>query len=95
MKRASTNRQADELRPEYDLSKLKGGVRGKYYQKAAAGTNLVLIEPDLADVFPDTESVNRALRLLADAAQAAAGPTRRARHAPNKRLKRAAGKPAA
>ena len=95
MKRASTNRQADELRPEYDLSKLKGGVRGKYYQKAAAGTNLVLIEPDLADVFPDTESVNRALRLLADAAQAAAGPTRRARRAPNKRLKRAAGKPAA
>jgi len=95
MKRASTNRPADELRPEYDLSKLKGGVRGKYYQKAAAGTNLVLIEPDLADVFPDTESVNRALRLLADTAQAAAGPTRRARRAPNKRLKRAAGKPAA
>jgi len=95
MKRASTNRQADELRPEYDLSKLKGGVRGKYYQKAAAGTNLVLIEPDLADVFPDTESVNRALRLLADTAQVAAGPTRRARRAPNKRLKRAAGKPAA
>lgn len=95
MKRASTNRQADELRPEYDLSKLKGGVRGKYYQKAAAGTNLVLIEPDLADVFPDTESVNRALRLLADTAEAAAGPTRRARRAPNKGLKRAAGKPAA
>jgi len=95
MKRASTNRQADELRPEYDLSKLKGGVRGKYYQKAAAGTNLVLIEPDLADVFPDTESVNRALRLLADTAEAVAGPTRRERRAPNTRLKRAAGKPAA
>lgn len=95
MKRASTNRQADELRPEYDLSKLKGGVRGKYYQKAAAGTNLVLIEPDLADVFPDTESVNRALRLLADTAEAVAGPTRRERRAPNKRHKRAAGKPAA
>ena len=95
MKRASTNRQAGELRPEYDLSKLKGGVRGKYYQKAAAGTNLVLIEPDLADVFPDTESVNRALRLLADTAEVAAGPTRRARRARNKRLKRAAGKPAA
>ena len=95
MKKASTNKRTDDLRPEYDLSKLKGGVRGKYYQKAAAGTNLVLIEPDLADVFPDTESVNRALRLLADTAQAAAGPTRRARRAPNKRLKRAAGKPAA
>jgi len=92
MKRASANRQADELRPEYDLSKLKGGVRGKYYQQALAGTNLVLIEPDLADVFPDTESVNRALRLLADTAEAVAGPARRVHRAPNKRLKRTTGK---
>ena len=90
MKKAHTNKQADELRPEYDLSKLKGGVRGKYYERARAGTNLVLIEPDLANVFPDTESVNRALRLLADTAEAAAGPTRRERRAPNKRLKRTA-----
>lgn len=94
MKRAPTNK-VDELRPEYDLSKLKGGVRGKYYEQARAGTNLVLIEPDLANVFPDTESVNRALRLLADTAEAAAGPTRRTRRAPNKRLKRTTGKPAA
>lgn len=85
MKRALANRAADELRPEYDLSKLKGGIRGKYYRQALAGTNLVLIEPDLANVFPDTESVNRALRLLVDTAEAAAGPTRRA---PNKRFKR-------
>ena len=90
MKKAHTNKQADELRPEYDLSKLKGGVRGKYYERARTGTNLVLTEPDLADVFPDTESVNRALRLLADTAEAAAGPTRRVRRAPNKRLKRTA-----
>jgi hypothetical protein len=94
MKKAPINK-VDELRPEYDLSKLKGGVRGKYYEQARAGTNLVLIEPDLANVFPDTESVNRALRLLADTAEAAAGPTRRARRAPNKRLKRTTGKPAA
>jgi hypothetical protein len=94
MKKAPTNK-VDDLRPEYDLSKLKGGVRGKYYEQARAGTNLVLIEPDLANVFPDTESVNRALRLLADTAEAAAGPTRRARRAPNKRLKRTTGKPAA
>lgn len=65
-------RQADELRSEYGLSKLKGGVRGKYYRRATAGTNLVLIEPDLADMFPDSKAVNRASRLLADAAQAAA-----------------------
>jgi len=59
------------MRPEYDLRKLKGGVRGKYYREATAGTNLVLIEPELATVFPDTESVNRALRLLADTAESA------------------------
>jgi hypothetical protein len=91
----NTNKQVDALRPEYDLSKLKGGVRGKYYERARAGTNLVLIEPDLANVFPDTDSVNRALRLLADTAEAATGPTRRARRAPNKRLRRPTGKPAA
>ena len=95
MKRASANKQIDELRPEYDLSKLKGGARGKYYQQAIAGTNLVLIEPELAEVFPDTECVNRALRLLVDAAQAAAGPTRRAHRAPSKRHKRTPRKPTA
>jgi hypothetical protein len=75
MKKASD----DDLRPEYDLSKLKGGVRGKYYRRAVAGTNLVLIDPDLANIFPDSESVNRALRLLADAAAAAAGSKRRSK----------------
>ena len=71
MKRASANRNNNDLRPEYDLSKLKGGARGKYYRQATAGTNLVLIEPELTNVFPDTESVNRALRLLADTAELA------------------------
>jgi hypothetical protein len=75
MKKASD----DDLRPEYDLSKLKGGVRGKYYRRAVAGTNLVLIDPELANIFPDSESVNRALRLLADAAVAAAGSKRRSK----------------
>jgi hypothetical protein len=75
MKKASD----DDLRPEYDLLKLKGGVRGKYYRRAVAGTNLVLIDPELASIFPDSESVNRALRLLADAAAAAAGSKRRSR----------------
>ncbi|MFQ5473722.1 MAG: hypothetical protein ACE5FA_12675, partial [Dehalococcoidia bacterium] len=66
MKKEPSKKRADEIRPEYDLARLKGGVRGKYYRQAVAGTNLVLIEPELADVFPDAESVNRALRLLAD-----------------------------
>lgn len=71
MKKGSAARKVDELRPEYDLSQLKGGVRGKYYPRASKGTNVVLIDPDLAVVFPDSAAVNRALHLLADAAHAA------------------------
>ena len=58
----------DDLRAEYDLARLKCGVRGKYYQQATAGTNLVLLEPDVARAFPDSNSVNRALRLLQEVA---------------------------
>ncbi len=92
MGRELVKRNVDELRLEYDLSRLKGGVRGKYYKRAIAGTNLVLIEPDLAKAFPDTDSVNRALRFLLDAASAATGPSRRPRRGPHKRLKRTGGK---
>ncbi len=87
MKKASAKGLDNDLRPQYDLSQLKGGVRGKYYRQAIAGTNLVLIEPQLADVFPDTESVNRALRLLVDTAEAAAPLARRRLSAPKKLLK--------
>ncbi len=76
MKKASAKKNNSDIRPEYDLSKLEGGVRGKYYRKATAGTNLVLIEPELTEVFPDTQSVNRALRLLVNTAALAAGKTR-------------------
>ena len=70
MKKELASRGSDELRAEYDLSKLKGGVRGKYYGRVTAGTNtLVLIEPDLVALFPDSEAVNRALRTVADAAK--------------------------
>lgn len=53
------NEEPDEMRAEYDFSK---GVRGKYYQRYRQETNLVLLEPDLAKVFRDSESVNTALR---------------------------------
>ena len=49
----------DEMRPEYDL---RGGVRGKYYERYRQGTNIVLLEPDLARVFKDSATVNKALR---------------------------------
>jgi hypothetical protein len=55
----------DELRPEYDLkSLLKGGVRGKYAMKYREGTNLVLLEPEIAKAFPNEKAVNDALRLV-------------------------------
>jgi hypothetical protein len=88
MNKGSAKRKVDELRPEYDLSKLTGGVRGKYYKRAVAGTNLVLIEPDLAKAFPDTASVNRALRALVNAAGKAVVVRRRPRRRPRKRLQR-------
>lgn len=53
--------EADEMRPEYDFSQ---GVRGKHYQAYRAGTNVVFLEPDLAEAFPDSAAVNHALRLL-------------------------------
>jgi hypothetical protein len=55
----------DELRSEYDMkSLLKDGVRGKYAKKYREGTNLVLLEPDVAKAFPNEKAVNEALRLV-------------------------------
>lgn len=59
----------DELRPEYNFSKMAGGVRGKYVERYRAGTNLVLLDPDIAKAFPTDASVNEALRLLLQIAQ--------------------------
>jgi hypothetical protein len=66
MKKADKKR--DQLRAEYDLSKLEGKVRGKHFKSASAGTNLVLLEPDVAQAFPDASAVNEALRMLAEVA---------------------------
>ena len=63
-KKAKKQRAADDLRPEYDFSRLKNGVRGKYAARFSAGTNLVLLSPDVAKYFPDEEAVNAALRTL-------------------------------
>jgi hypothetical protein len=63
-KAAKARPKGDELRPEYDLSQLKGGVRGKYLSRYRAGTNLSLLEPDVRAAFPSDEAVNRALRSL-------------------------------
>ena len=52
----------DELLPEYDKTLLKNGVRGKYAEQYAAGTNMIKLDPDLAAAFPNKEAVNEALR---------------------------------
>ena len=54
----------DDMRPEYNISQLKGRVRGKYVDRYRAGTNLVLLESDVQAAFPDAEAVNEALRML-------------------------------
>jgi hypothetical protein len=59
----------DELRPEYDFSTMQGGIRGKYIARYRTGTNIILLDPDLAKAFPTSESVNEALRLLLQIAQ--------------------------
>jgi len=69
MKMESNHELEDELRPEYDFSKMKGGVKGKYIERYRAGTNLVLLDSDVAQVFPTSDSVNEALRLLMQIAQ--------------------------
>jgi hypothetical protein len=59
----------DELRPEYDFSSMTGGVRGKYVERYRSGTNVVLLDQDVAKAFPTSTSVNEALRLLLQVAQ--------------------------
>ena len=59
MKKVARRVGYDEVLPEYDFS---GGIRGKYAKRYAEGTNLILLEPDLAAEFPDSKSVSRALR---------------------------------
>ena len=67
-----------EMQPEYDFT---GGVRGKYAARYRAGTNVVMLDPDVAATFKDAEAVNRALRALIAAVPVARRRIRRARSA--------------
>ena len=69
MKMENNHELEDNLRPEYDFSKMKRGVRGKYVERYRSGTNIVLLDPDVAQAFPTSDSVNEALRLLMQIAQ--------------------------
>ena len=64
MNKEFENELDDDLRPEYDFANMTGGVRGKYVDRYRSSTNVVLLDPDVADAFPTAESVNEALRML-------------------------------
>ncbi|MFA4911019.1 MAG: hypothetical protein WC649_08260 [Desulfobacteria bacterium] len=65
MNKKSKDDKSDDLRPEYDLRELlKDGVQGKYADRFQEGTNLVLLDSDVAEAFPNDEAVNEALRLV-------------------------------
>ena len=66
MKKAVRKTPAPDMLDEYDFSK---GVRGKYAKRYAEGTNIVILAPDVAKFFPDSESVNTALRALVGVAR--------------------------
>jgi hypothetical protein len=66
MKKAAKAKGDPDMLAEYDFSQ---GVRGKYAQRYAEGTNVVVLSPDVAEFFPDSEAVNAALRALVDIAQ--------------------------
>ncbi len=69
--------KSDDLRPEYHFDYSKA-VRGKYYKRILKeGTNVVVLEPDIAKAFPNSAAVNNALRVVLKAGQAAQRLTRR------------------
>ena len=69
---SASSQGEEEMKAEYDF---RGGVRGKYAEKYRQGTNVVLLEPDVAAVFHGAEAVNRALRMLMNLAKEQASPT--------------------
>ena len=66
MKKAATAKRNPDMLAEYDFSQ---GVRGKYAQRYSEGTNIVVLSPDVAEYFPDSEAVNAALRALVEIAR--------------------------
>jgi hypothetical protein len=89
MKKNSEHPRNADMRPEYDFASMKGGVRGKHYEQYRKGTNVVLIEPDVAAAFPTESAVNEALRGILSTARA----VRRTGGLPDRALQTAPGGP--
>lgn len=66
MRKVAKSQPDTDMLPEYDFSQ---GVRGKYFKRFAEGSNVVVLDPEVAKIFPDAESVNQALRALAEIIQ--------------------------
>ncbi|MDZ7363985.1 MAG: hypothetical protein ONB46_25215 [candidate division KSB1 bacterium] len=62
MKKSDKTRHDPEMLDEYDFSK---GIRGKHVERLATGSNIVVLSPEVAEIFPDSDSVNETLRALA------------------------------
>ena len=80
-----TGELSDEMRPEYDLRKLKFVGRGIYAERYRSGTNIVLLDSDVREAFPDDRDVNEALRIIAKAGKqqaVRAAKSKRARKSP-------------
>jgi hypothetical protein len=74
MKKKIKTEMEDDLRPQYDLQQLlKRGVRGRYLKDYRAGTNLVLLDPDVAQAFSNEQAVNETLRLVIQLTKIRAG----------------------
>jgi hypothetical protein len=78
MRKAKSSKR-DELRPEFKRSDFGKMVRGKYANRIATSTNVVVLDPEVADAFPNDEAVNEALRSLINLAKASTRPTRRSK----------------
>ena len=70
MKKQFEIEQDPDMLDDYDFSQ---GVRGKYVERFAQGSNVVVLAPDIAEIFPDSESVNKALRMLVEIAGRSTG----------------------
>ena len=70
---SSSNRSDDDLQPEYDFASMKGGIRGKYAARLRKGSNLVLLDPEVAEAFPSDAAVNEALRGMLNTTRAVRG----------------------
>ena len=85
--RRTKGAKGDDLRAEYDFAAMRGGVRGKYVERLRRGSNVVLLEPDVAAAFPNGTAVNEALRAVMEASKVMRRPPRS-----NKATQRTAGR---